>query len=366
MMMRAHISLNEVSKRFGEIAAVDSVSLEVYHGESLVVLGPSGSGKSTLLRLLAGLEDPTEGVVAIDGQDQDGIAPHRRDVAIVFQHFALYPHLTTRKNITMGLRHGLKLPKVEAEQRARDIAKMLGIDVLLDRLPREMSGGQKQRVALARALARRSSVVLLDEPLSGLDAQLHLTLRLEIAKNLREVGATSVMVTHDQADAMATADRIAVMNSGQIEQIGTPDEIYRRPASLFVAGFVGSPPMNLLETFPDDRELTSPVENLQIDNEGGPVTFGVRPEDILPGPGSECEFSGTVMEVEHEGASRILDVSVKGAIVRVRVTADADFDRGSAMQFHCPYSRIAVFDNESGQNLGFMDELSARTKVALR
>ncbi|MCT1559268.1 ABC transporter ATP-binding protein [Brevibacterium casei] len=339
------------------MAAIADVSLDVGRGESLVVLGPSGSGKSTLLRLIAGLEHPTEGTITVDGRDQAGLAPYERDIAIVFQHFALYPHLSARDNITLGLRHGLKVPRREAEQRAADIAEMLGIRALLDRPPKQMSGGQRQRVALARALARKSSTVLLDEPLSGLDAQLHLSLRLEIARRLREVGATSVMVTHDQADAMATADRIAVMRAGRLEQIGTPDEIYHRPASLFVAGFVGSPPMNLVEGVATSDGIASVLGTHRLALDADEIVFGLRPEDITPDSGSGWKFSGQVVEVEHEGSSRILDVSIGGTVLRVRVPVRLRYERGERVALRCDPARVAVFDAATGKNLGVAAEL---------
>ncbi len=224
----AAVGVHGVSKRFGPVQALNGIDLQVADGENVAVLGPSGSGKSTLLRVIAGLEQADAGQVMLGGVDQARIPVHRRDVAIVFQHFALYPHLSCLDNITLGLRYGLKLSRAEAEQRARETAG-LRVEHLLDRKPRDMSGGQRQRIALARALARQSSVVLLDEPLSGLDAQLHSALRVEIATLLRLTGATGINVTHDQHDAMATADRVAVLDDGRIAQIGTPDELYAAP-----------------------------------------------------------------------------------------------------------------------------------------
>ncbi|GAA1809982.1 MULTISPECIES: ABC transporter ATP-binding protein [Nesterenkonia] len=346
------IALEGLSKHFGDVTAVDHIDLEVAPGESLVVLGPSGSGKSTLLRLIAGLEPPTSGKVIIGGREQSGIPTHERDIAIVFQHFALYPHLSARKNITMGLIHGLKIGKAEATRRAEDVATMLGIDHLLDRRPREMSGGQRQRVALARAMARHSSVVLLDEPLSGLDAQLHLSLRLEISRRLRDIGATHLMVTHDQADAMATADRIAVMHNGRIEQLGTPDDVYHRPATLFVAGFVGSPPMNLLHAERRDEGFVSPLGVVRGPNSENDITLGIRPENIIPGGADTWNFKGRVLEIEHEGSSRILDVELGGPVIRVRVPADYTSQRDAVIPLHCDPRHVSVFDTKTGLNMG--------------
>jgi multiple sugar transport system ATP-binding protein len=238
------IDLSNITKTFGSVTAVDNVTLSINDGESLSILGPSGYGKSTVLRVIAGLEEPDSGTVALSGQDQTGIPAHQRDVSIVFQNFALYPHLNSLDNITLGLRHGLGLSKDEAEKRAREVAGRMRVENLLDRRPKAMSGGQRQRIALAR----HAGVVLLDEPMSGLDAQLHISLRAEIHELISQEGATGVTVTHDQQDAMSMADRIAVMNHGKIVQLGSPDELYDAPASTFVAGFIGAPPMNLLET----------------------------------------------------------------------------------------------------------------------
>ncbi len=304
----AQVSLRGIRKSFGSVTALDGVDLEITDGENLAVLGPSGSGKSTLLRIVAGLEDADSGTVEFDGVDQASVPPHRRDAAIVFQHFALYPHLSALENITLGLRHGLGLPKREAEARARDLAARMQIEELLDRKPKQMSGGQRQRVALARALARRSSIVLLDEPLSGLDAQLHATLRLEIASMLRAVGATGINVTHDQMDAMAMADRIAVIHHGRIEQIGTPDELYATPQTLFVASFIGSPPMSLLEV---DEAGASSFDDLPL-RSARPITLGVRAEDLEPVVESSTT-PGRLDDQRHRGHHRARWAGPRGA-----------------------------------------------------
>jgi ABC-type sugar transport system ATPase subunit len=255
-----------------------------------------------LLRIIAGLEKASSGSVSFDDELQTEVPPHQRDVAIVFQHFALYPHLTTEENITLGLRHGLGMSKIDAAERAAEVAERLDIVELMQRQPREMSGGQRQRVALGRALARNSGIVLLDEPLSGLDAQLRTRLRVEIASTIRKTGATAIHVTHDQLDAMAMADRIVVMNDGLIEQVGTPEDIYHKPASRFVAGFVGSPPMNLF-----------PGGTLGVGFIGD--TVGVRPDDLELGGDGEVSLDGTVAATELNGADWTVYVEAEQTIV---------------------------------------------------
>lgn len=347
-MTAPRIELRGVSRRFGEVVAVDSVDLAVDEGSHVAILGPSGSGKSTLLRLVTGLDDPDSGEVLLAGVDQRGIPPHRRDIAVVFQHYALYPHLTALRNITTGLRYGLGLPRDEAERRAREVAATVGIEDLLDRKPRAMSGGQRQRVALARALARRSGVVLLDEPLSGLDAQLRMVLRVQISAHLQ--GATVLHVTHDQADAMTSADLVAVMKDGRIVQIGAPDDVYETPATTFVASFVGVPPMNL---FPAGLAAGG-VRSVFGFHPGidRPLVFGVRPSDLRPGTGA-WEASAAVQAVEHAGHERIIHVALGGELAAIRTTAGASLPApGEVLRVVADPGRIHVFDASSGLRLG--------------
>ncbi|GAA3093276.1 ABC transporter ATP-binding protein [Streptosporangium carneum] len=358
------IFLTGVSKRFGDVVAVDALDLSLRGGESLVVLGPSGSGKSTLLRIIAGLETPDAGEIRIGGVLQNGLPPHRRDVAIVFQHFALYPHLSALDNITLGLRHGLRLGRQEAARRAAEVAERLAITELLHRLPRQMSGGQRQRVALARALARQAGVVLLDEPLSGLDAQLRLTLRAEIAGVLRGTGATTVHVTHDQNDAMAMADRIAVIREGRLEQLGSPDDLYRQPDSLFVAGFIGSPPMNRLTLTAVDGVHPTPFGPRRA-GEHADLVLGVRPEQLKIGGGDVdgdageatgdsglWRASARVTLVEHEGPSTILHLDVDGHALRARTHPDLRVSAGERIVVTADPAHMHVFDLASGRTLG--------------
>ena len=360
-MSEGRISLGDLTKRFGDVTAVDNIDLEIRSGESLVVLGPSGSGKSTLLRTIAGLESSDSGTITIGGVNQVGLPPHRRDVAIVFQHFALYPHLSALENITLGLRHGLKLGKTESLRRAEDIAERMDITALLNRRPREMSGGQRQRVALARALARQARVVLLDEPLSGLDAQLRLTLRAEIATLLRETGATSIHVTHDQNDAMAMADRIAVFDKGHIQQLGTPDDLYGRPNSIFVAGFIGSPPMNLIQTREQSGSFTTPFGTLRTGAAVRSMVLGIRPEQILIDSDSGWTTHAIVTAVEHEGPSKIVHLDLFGTAVRARVRPELGIPVGDLIRISCDPAEIQIFDGTTGELVGPALESVQRT-----
>lgn len=347
------VSLQGLRKSFGSVKALDGIDLRVEDGEHVAILGPSGSGKSTLLRVVAGLESVDSGSVEVGGVPQDGIPAHRRDIAIVFQHFALYPHLSSLENITLGLRHGLGLPKKEAEARAHDIATRMQVQHLLARKPKEMSGGQRQRIALARALARRSGIVLLDEPLSGLDAQLHAVLRLEIASLLRSIGATGLNVTHDQLDAMAMADRIAVIHQGRIEQLGTPDELYAEPATLFVAGFIGTPPMNLISV--DPVASTSLFgRHSGID---GPVTFGIRAEHLQLGTASDAgrawTIEGEVVLLEPTGKDRVVHLLCSdGSTVALRCDVADSPHVGQKVTVLCAPEDIHAYASDSGRRLG--------------
>ncbi len=352
-MTAVHIS--NVNKNFGQVKALEDINLEVQSGENIAILGPSGSGKSTLLRTIAGLETVDTGEIRFGGELQNRIPPEARDVAIVFQSYALYPHLSSRENITLGLRHGKKLSRAKADARATDIATRMQVEHLLDRKPRQMSGGQRQRIALARALARRSSIVLLDEPLSGLDAQLHASLRVEIAGLLQSVGATGINVTHDQADAMAMASRIAVINKGRIEQLGTPEELYRQPQTLFVAGFVGTPPMNLFAVDPATR--ASPF-GAHVGGGDEPVTLGVRPERFHAGEGDPrspevWRTGGTVVLIEPTGRERIVHLQLPSReSFALLMDSDSVPAIGEHLSVWCERSHVHVYSNTTEQRLG--------------
>ncbi|BAA29263.1 375aa long hypothetical multiple sugar-binding transport ATP-binding protein [Pyrococcus horikoshii OT3] len=297
MIGMAEVKLINIWKRFGDVTAVKDLSLEIKDGEFLVLLGPSGCGKTTTLRMIAGLEEPTRGQIYIEdnlvADPEKGVfvPPKERDVAMVFQSYALYPHMTVYDNIAFPLKLR-KVPKQEIDKRVREVAEMLGLTELLNRKPRELSGGQRQRVALGRAIIRRPKVFLMDEPLSNLDAKLRVKMRAELKKLQRQLGVTTIYVTHDQVEAMTMGDRIAVMNKGELQQVGTPDEVYYKPVNTFVAGFIGSPPMNFLDaTITDDgfldfgefklKLLQDQFEVLEEENMvGKEVIFGIRPEDV--------------------------------------------------------------------------------------
>lgn len=297
------VSLRGIEKRFGDEIAVAAVDLEVQPGELMVLVGPSGCGKSTLLRLIAGLEEATAGEVWIGGRPVDDVAPGHRDVAMVFQSYALYPHMTVARNLGFGLRvRGAG--RAEIEERVGEVASALGLAELLSRRPGQLSGGQRQRVALGRAMVRDPGVFLFDEPLSNLDAGLRLRTRDEIAALHRRLGTTMIFVTHDQVEALSLGQRVAVMDGGRVQQVGTPDEIYRRPGNLFVAGFVGSPPINRLGLHRDGAgRLAGGPFLFAGDWAFGDATLGVRPEDLavdVPSP----DFMAGVVRVEALGSEQ--------------------------------------------------------------
>ena len=291
------VAFRGVSKRFGRVEAVRELTLEVTDGELMVLVGPSGSGKTTALRMLAGLEAVDDGRIEIDGRVVNGVAPRARDVAMVFQDYALYPQMTVRDNMAFGLRRR-RLPRGEIDRRVTETSETLGLGELLDRRPRELSGGQQQRVALGRALVREPSVLLMDEPLSNLDAALRVQARGEIRRLQREVGTTTVYVTHDQVEALTLGDRIAVMNEGRLEQAGTPEQLYDEPANVFVGGFIGSPPMSFL---PLGRGAArgaagarAPVDRRPAGPDRGPrgVRRGARPRDAGRGGDGRRRHAG--------------------------------------------------------------------------
>ena len=307
----ASLSLDKVSKSFGAAEILKAVSLDIADGEFVVLVGPSGCGKSTLLRLIAGLDPLTSGTIRIGDRFVNELAPAERKIAMVFQSYALYPHKNVRENMTFGLKFsGLK--KAEIDRRVAEATRMLQLGELLDRRPRDLSGGQRQRVAIGRAIVREPDVFLFDEPLSNLDAALRVSTRVEIARLHAMLGATMIYVTHDQTEAMTLADRIVVMNKGVIEQIGTPLDLYFTPANLFVAGFIGSPAMNLFQARVTDWQavttfgLATAVEHFE---NGAPVTIGIRPEHFMYGDTMQGGFPARVDLVERLGEISYLHVS---------------------------------------------------------
>ena len=335
----ADLSLRGVSKRFGDVTAVADIDLEIAHREFVVVVGPSGCGKSTLLRVIAGLEELTTGEIHVAGEPVHRTPPAKRGIAMVFQNYALYPHKSVARNMGFALEMA-KVAKPEIERRVGAAARILQIEELLDRKPRQLSGGQRQRVAIGRAIVREPKVFLFDEPLSNLDAALRVDMRVELAKLHGSIDATMVYVTHDQTEAMTMADKIVVLRAGRIEQVGSPLTIYHRPANTFVAGFIGSPRMNQLPAtvravaddlvaveLPGGIEVAVPVDAAGV-AEGDPVTLGVRPEDLELGnapDGSTVDLDVYVVEplggetilYGHIGESRTLVVKAPGS-VRVR------------------------------------------------
>ena len=317
----AQVSLTNIRKVYPNgYEAVVPTSFNIADGEFVVLVGPSGCGKSTLLRMIAGLEDITEGALSIGDRNVNNVDPADRDIAMVFQNYALYPHMSVRKNIGYGLKNR-KASASEIEAKVQQAAKMLNLTGFLDRKPSQLSGGQRQRVAMGRAVVRDPALFLFDEPLSNLDAKLRHQMRIEIKALQRRLGVTSIYVTHDQVEAMTMADRIIVLNAGRIEQIGTPAEIYHRPASTFVASFMGAPPMNLFNAIgADGRVRLGGDMSVATNTVDGPVIWGIRPEDIEIGPTGDIPF--TVDIVEELGAHRLLHGQLNGQDLTIHVGKD--------------------------------------------
>ncbi|MGA8221409.1 MAG: ATP-binding cassette domain-containing protein [Candidatus Acidiferrales bacterium] len=335
----AVVEIRNLTKVFkaGTLGAVNNINLETKEGEFLVLLGPSGSGKTTLLRMIAGLEAPTSGEIRIGGSVVNNLTPRERGIAMVFQSYALYPHLSVRENIVFPLK-AQKIPKEKHKQKVEWAAGLLGIEKLLDRKPRQLSGGERQRVALARAIVREPRVFLLDEPLSNLDAKLRASAREELEQFHNRIQTTTIYVTHDQVEAMAMGDRIVVLHQGEVRQIGTPEEVYDQPADTFVATFLGSPPMNLLE-FPG-------------------VIVGFRPECLVPDgviPGAaQVKFRFRVNYVEYLGAERILYGGLEGSgieskeiVSRLSWTMPTGFEAGNVYDFAVANLDLRFFDRQS-------------------
>ncbi|MBD3297177.1 MAG: sn-glycerol-3-phosphate ABC transporter ATP-binding protein UgpC [candidate division Zixibacteria bacterium] len=336
------LELRGLTKRFGEIEALNAIDLTVDQGDFCVLLGPSGCGKSTALRCIAGLETITDGDVIINGDRVNEKTPKERGIAMVFQTYALYPHMTVRENLAFPLKMS-KMPKDEMEKRVRDAASLLRIEPMLERRPRELSGGQRQRVAIGRAIVREPTLFLFDEPLSNLDAKLRNDMRLEIAALHRRLEATVIYVTHDQVEAMTLGKTIVVMNDGRIEQVGTPDEVYQRPATPFVAGFVGMPAMNFItgEIRNDAFEGNGFEIPVSVDHEGETL-LGVRPEDINLG-GDHGE--GEVEIIENLGADRYAYLKETDTRKRwaVRLNADESVDVGQAVNLSFNVERLHLY-----------------------
>jgi len=356
----ASIDIQGVGKSYGAVPVLQNVDLSIQDGEFVVLVGPSGCGKSTLLRMIAGLESITSGAIRIGGHVVNELAPKDRDIAMVFQSYALYPHMTVRDNMSYSLR----LRRTPAGRMASVVsaaASKLGLDALLERKPRTLSGGQRQRVAMGRSIVRQPKAFLFDEPLSNLDARLREQMRVEIKKLHRDLGTTSIYVTHDQIEAMTLADRIVAMNGGVIQQVGTPLDLYASPTNLFVAGFIGSPAINILEGIlrrngeHQSIELESgeriPAAPLISGQEGQAVKVGIRPEDVQILPRGEASLKGEVELVEPMGLGTIVHIRAAHYVLKAFVLERADFAVGMSISYKLPASKLHVFDAESGQRL---------------
>jgi ABC-type sugar transport system ATPase subunit len=312
----AQVALDHVTKVFDDhVLAVDDLTLTVGDGEFLILVGPSGCGKSTALRMLAGLEKVTSGRIAIDGRIINNVSPRDRDIAMVFQNYALYPHMTVFRNLAFGLRQRKVHPR-EIDRRVREVSEMLGLEDLLARRPAQLSGGQRQRVAMGRALVREPKAFLLDEPLSNLDAKLRVQMRAELKRLHQRIAITTIYVTHDQVEAMTLGDRIAVLSGGKLQQLGPPQEVYDHPANVFVAGFIGSPPMNLLRATAASGRVTA--GDMQLDIPGvadGEVIVGLRPETLRPAEDGLPAVPFTVDVVEPLGDEIVVHGTVAGRLL---------------------------------------------------
>ncbi|ACS59541.1 ABC transporter ATP-binding protein [Rhizobium leguminosarum] len=352
----AGVQFADVRKSFGTFPVIKGVDIDIADGEFVILVGPSGCGKSTLLRMLAGLENISGGEIKIGGRVVNTLPPKDRDIAMVFQNYALYPHMTVQENMGFSLMLN-KAPKAEAEKRVKYAAGILGLDKLLDRYPRQLSGGQRQRVAMGRAIVRDPEVFLFDEPLSNLDAKLRVAMRAEIKELHQRLKTTTVYVTHDQIEAMTMADKIVVMHDGVVEQIGTPLELYDKPANLFVGGFIGSPAMNMIKGRLEPENPTSfrasdgtalPVANPPADAIGRDLVYGLRPEYILLDANG---LPGEIVVIEPTGYETHLILRLGGSdlscVFRERVSARP----GETLRVSIDAAHVHLFDTETGRRL---------------
>lgn len=350
----AAIDIADVSKIYaGGVEAVKSVSIDIVDGEFIVLVGPSGCGKSTLLRMVAGLETISRGTVTIGTRIVNQVDPAERDLAMVFQNYALYPHMTVYENLAYGLKNR-KTPKAEIDARVAEAARMLEIEPYLDRKPRALSGGQRQRVAMGRAIVRKPAAFLFDEPLSNLDAKLRVSMRGEIKRLQKRLGTTSIYVTHDQLEAMTLADRLVVLNGGRIEQIGRPLDVYHAPASTFVAGFIGSPAMNLLKGSLEGSRLHIGTQRIDLGYPApapaeGPVTVGLRAEDLRPAAIGEQALLFRVDYVEELGAQRLVHGTVEDQALTVALSPEMLL--ADELTITIPTDRLHFFATETGKRL---------------
>jgi multiple sugar transport system ATP-binding protein len=336
----ASVTFDDVTKRFDGTTAVDNLSLEVDDGEFLVLVGPSGCGKSTALRMLAGLESVSDGRILIGDRIVNNVAPASRDVAMVFQSYALYPHMTVYDNLAFALRNK-KTPREDIERRVHRAAEILGMEDLIGRKPKQLSGGQRQRVALGRAIVREPAAFLMDEPLSNLDAKLRVQTRAEILKLQERLGTTTIYVTHDQVEAMTMGDRIAVLSAGVLQQVGTPEELYTRPRNVFVAQFIGSPSMNLV-----------PAGFLEGVAGGEERLAGFRPEHVdVGGNGDGARFSATVEVVEYLGDEQLVHLRAGERELLAKLPVEASLQTGQETGFSIPRDKLHLFDAQTEERI---------------
>lgn len=360
----ANVSLQSIRKAYGAQTVVHDLDLEVNDRDFIVLVGPSGCGKSTTLRMVAGLEEVSAGKLLINGRDVTSTPPQQRDIAMVFQSYALYPHMTAYMNMAFGLMKTTRLDKREIDARVREAAAILHIEDLLQRKPNELSGGQRQRVAIGRALVRKPSVFLFDEPLSNLDAKLRNHMRTELKRLHSELGLTVIYVTHDQVEAMTLGTRIAVMNTGRLQQYGPPMEVYRKPANTFVASFIGAPEMNLIpcRAKNNDGGLVVDTGSFALKLEGHPaleneadMLLGVRPEEIFISATSEAAphgqmlTPGRVERIELLGADALTDIRIGEQRLTARIAADRILPTGQQVQVGLDASRARLFDTRTGE-----------------
>ncbi len=358
----AHIELRNITKKFGAHTALKSLNLDIADGEFFVLLGETGAGKTTTLRLIAGLEKPDEGQILIDGVDVGAWGAAERDVALVLQQYSLYPRYTVRENLEFPLKSKIRhVEPGEIAERVARAARTLRIEHLLDRKTDRLSGGEMQRVSIGRAIVRKPRVFLMDEPLSNLDAKLREALRTELKNLQMTLGATFLFVTHDQIEAMSMGDKVGVLNHGRLVQTGTPYEIYNNPRDTFVASFVGSPPMNLLDgELVSGRAVIAPrnfelpylangAANRPAALEGRPLTFGIRPEDVYLEPGAPVE--ARVHDVENHGVEKILTLRVGDAMLRATVPAQTSVTIEDAVRFAWNEKKVVLFDQQTGVSL---------------
>jgi len=352
------VTLSGVRKRYGAVEIIPGLDLEIEDGEFVVLVGPSGCGKSTLLRMIAGLEPIDDGDLKIAGKRVNGLSPKERNIAMVFQNYALYPHMTVRENMSFSMKLA-KTDKATIEKQLNKASTILGLGPMLDRLPRQLSGGQRQRVAMGRAIVRDPAVFLFDEPLSNLDAKLRVQMRAEIRSLHDRLGATTIYVTHDQIEAMTMADKIVVMRDGRVEQVGRPMDLYSSPANLFVATFLGSPEMNLLQATRGTAGLDLGGDGVIAANRTLPVdgpyevTLGIRPHDIRIRPVEEAEFDATVSLVERTGAETVLTCALRsGRKLCVIGPAQIAARSGERIGLAFDPAHLHCFDTKTGQVLG--------------